>query len=67
MELTEELKAKIDAMSYMEMLGQWRFAEVGSPWFQGEVGKYFSDSMFGKRDADPEAAVAASKAIGWGR
>ena len=65
MDLTEELKQQIDAMSYEEMLRKWRFAPVGDPIFQGSVGKYFSTRMFALRDADPAGAVAASKRIGW--
>ena len=66
MKLTDELKQKIDNMSYADMLAKWRFAPIGDNLFQDDSGKYFSDRMFALRDAKPEAAVAASKAIGWG-
>ena len=67
MNLTPELKEQINAMSYMDMLALWRFAPPGDEMFQGESGEYFGKCMFTKRDANPGAAVAASKAIGWGR
>ena len=35
------LKAQIDVMSREEMARRWRFAPVGDPMFQGEVGDYF--------------------------
>lgn len=66
MKLTDELKIKIDSMSYTELLAKWRFAPIGDRLFQDESGAYFSDRMFALRDAKPEAAVAASKSIGWG-
>lgn len=65
MKLTPELKAKIDAMTYTEMLGKWRFAPLGDELFADESGEYFGYRMFSLKDADPGAAVAASKAIGW--
>lgn len=66
MKLTPEMKAEIDAMSYEDLLRGWRFAKIGDERFQGEVGEYWGKRMFGLRDADPAAAVAASKRIGWG-
>jgi hypothetical protein len=65
MELTDELKANIDKMSYCHMLSRWRFAPAGDEMFQGPSGEYFSRVMRRKRDDDPGAAVAASKALGW--
>lgn len=65
---TSEINDKknwIDAAPYIELLRRWRFSEGGNSWFQGEVGDYYAKVMAQKRDADPEAAVAASKAIGW--
>lgn len=65
MELTEEIKTKIDALTYAQLLRQWRFAPLGDPMFQGETGKYWGTRLSELRDADPEGAVLASKAIGW--
>jgi len=65
MKLTDETKAQIDRMEYADMLAKWRFSGIGDVIFQGESGEYFSKRMFALRDADPEAAVAASKSIGW--
>ena len=67
MKLTDELRKEIDGMSYVGMLYKWRFAPIGDELFQDESGKYFSNRMFALRDADPDAAVTASKKIGWER
>lgn len=61
----EQMKEWIDNASYESLLSKWRFAPVGSPWFQGEIGDYYSKAMAVKRSANPNAAVSASKAIGW--
>lgn len=62
------MKAWIDAASYESLLSKWRFAAVGDPFFQGEVGQYYSAAMARKRDeVGPGAAVAASKSVGWER
>ena len=65
MTLTDNLRQQIDNMDYRSMLSQWRFANIGDSMFQGESGEYFSKRMFALRDADPQAAVSASKSIGW--
>lgn len=67
MELTEENKKHIDAMSYEGLLSGWRSAPPGYPWFQGETGQYWSKRMADLR-AQPGGEgrhVAASKSIGW--
>jgi len=64
----EQMKEWIDGATYAELLSKWRFAKVGSPWFQGEIGKYYSKVMFErKKQVGEGAAVAASKAVGWDR
>ncbi|MDD4970704.1 MAG: hypothetical protein PHT07_14855 [Paludibacter sp.] len=65
--LTPGIKKQIDAMDYESMLRKWRFSVSGDPMFQGEVGKYFQEVMFKKRDALPDhERVQASKNVGWG-
>lgn len=67
MELTEELKKKIDAMSYYDMLERVRYAPAGDELFQGEAGTYLLGRMK-KMRSEPggqERHVQASKAIGW--
>jgi len=64
MDLTSENKKKIDKMSYTQLLSAWRFAPVGSPWFQGETGDYWGKRMRELRDQGADH-VAASKTIGW--
>ena len=58
---TEELKAEIDKMSQYEMCRRWRFAAMGDPYFQGEVGDYFAQKMKEKGGMTPEI----SKQLGW--
>ena len=65
MELTEELKKRIDAMSYYDMLSKWRFAPSGTLIFQGESGEYWGKVMAHKRDENPAQAVQDSKDLGW--
>lgn len=68
MELTPELKKRIDMMSYEKLLQHNRFAPIGDPMFQGNSGEYFLARM-SKLRSEPggdERHVAASKAIGWG-
>lgn len=56
----------IDNATYQTLLDRWRNAPAGDPMFQGDTGKYYSKVMATKRSAvGPDAAVAASKAIGW--
>jgi hypothetical protein len=63
--MTPEHKAWIDNASYEELLRKWRFAPIGDSFFQGDTGAYYGGALAAKRDADPDAAVAASKRIGW--
>ena len=67
MELTAEVKGKIDSMSYEELLRKWRFAPIGDPMFQGESGCYFDRRMADMRAelGGAEIHTAASKRIGW--
>lgn len=46
MKTDEELKLNIDKMSHYEMCRSWRFAAVGNPYLQGEVGDYFKKRLF---------------------
>lgn len=41
--MTDELKAKIDAMSRQQMAQKWRKAPLGDPIFQGDTGTYFKE------------------------
>jgi hypothetical protein len=64
--MNDEMKTWIDNASYESLLSRWRCAPAGSPWFQGEIGQYYKQVMFAKRDAVGGAeAVRASKAVGW--
>jgi len=65
MDLTPENKAYIDKMTYIELLSRWRFSADSNTWFQGDTGQYWSQRMTELRDIDPQAAVQASKTIGW--
>lgn len=63
----KEYKDWIDNASYEEMLYRWRFSPVdgSSLWFQGDIGEYYAQVFFRKRDADQWGAVMASKRVGW--
>ena len=61
--LTPELKSWIDSQSYETLLHTWRFAPVGSIYFQGNVGRYYAQ-MMEKRKHECDH-VAVSKNIGW--
>ncbi len=41
----EEMKTEIDNMDYEDLLRKWRMASDSDPFFQGEVGKYYSEVM----------------------
>ncbi len=62
----DEMKKWIDNANYFSLLQKWRSEPSGSPWFQGELGDYYSTVMARKRDVTPDGErVAASKAIGF--
>lgn len=66
MELTENVKKYINSLSYEELLYKWRFAPVGDPYFQGEIGKYWGNRMAEiKKQQGNDIHVQASKSIGW--
>lgn len=68
MDLTDEVRAMIDGMSYGKLLETWRYAPAGEPIFQGESGQYYADVMRERRQALPEGAHATiSKALMKGR
>jgi hypothetical protein len=68
MDLTPSNKAHIDSLSYEGLLSEWRFAPIGSLWFQGETGDYWSKRMKELRDkpGGQDKHVSASKSLGWG-
>ena len=62
----KEMKDWIDGATYEDMLTRWRWAPSGSPWFQGEIGKYFELIMSQKRkEIGPTEATRISKRVGW--
>ncbi|CAK2831347.1 conserved hypothetical protein [Vibrio crassostreae] len=62
----DEMKRWIDNASYQELLRKNRFAPVGDPFFQGDIGEYYLKVMGDKRiEIGNDSHVAASKAIGW--
>lgn len=67
--MTDEMKARIDEMSYEALLSMWRYAPVGDPLFQGDTGDYFGERMKELRSQPGGDArhVSASKSIGWDR
>jgi len=65
MDDTAAMKEWIARASYEALLERWRNAPAGSPWFCGEVGQYYQDTMASRRKEDPTEHVRASKRIGW--
>lgn len=64
--ISREVKDKIDSMSYEEMLREWRFSEIPNPLFEGDAGKYFAYHMERKKcELSESEKVAISKQIGW--
>lgn len=62
----EEMIKWIDKATYQQLLGHWRFAEAGDPFFMGEVGDYYKKRLSEKRDeVGHEEAVRVSKTLGW--
>ena len=56
----------IDKATYQQLLGHWRFAEAGDPFFRGELGDYYKKKLAEKRAEVGDAAhVSASKSLGW--
>lgn len=62
----DEMKQWINNATYEQLLRKWRFGVCGDPFFQGEVGQYYSSKLAEKRvEVGPAEAVRASKSIGW--
>lgn len=62
----DEMKEWIKNASYQEMLEKWRFAPTGDPFFQGEIGKFYSTTMAAKRqEIGLDMASRISKRVGW--
>lgn len=63
-----DLKEWIDDASYEELLRRWRFAPSGDPFFEGEMGEYYSRKIAERRkEVGEEEHTRVSKKIGWGR
>ena len=45
MKLTEDNKKIIDKKTYGALKYGWRKFPIGSPWFQGETGRYWSKCL----------------------
>lgn len=45
----EEMRRWIDESSYEALLQYWRFAKVGDPFFQLQIGEYYQEVMFRKK------------------
>jgi len=62
----EEMMDWIDNATLEQLMCEWRFAPVGDPLFQGEVGKHYKEVMRRKKDeVGHDQHVATSKNIGW--
>ena len=65
MKLTSELKAEIDGKSVYDLLHRVRFGPIGDTMFQDESAAYWLKRLSELRAENPDAFVAASKAMGW--
>lgn len=64
----EVMKAKIDLMSYAEMLARWRFSPMGDPYFLNETGKYFLERMaVVRKKIGDKKHFTISKSLGWNK
>lgn len=65
-EIGRKAKEWIDSQDYEGLLRRWRFSHAGDPMFQGDIGDYYKTQMLKLKDQiGPEAAVQASKNVGW--
>lgn len=56
----------IDNASYEDLLRKARFAPIGDPYFQGELGSYFMTAMMLRRaNLPPGEHTTTSKRVGW--
>ena len=63
--MDESMKNWIDDADYESLLSKWRNAPAGNPFFQGDIGKYYTKAMAEKRSQVGNAEhVRASKSIG---
>lgn len=62
----EEMKKWIDNATYDQLLGHWRFAPAGDPFFIGEVGEHYKKVMSKrKQEVGLAGHTATSKSLGW--
>lgn len=62
----QQMREWIDNATYRQLFNHWRFAPVGDPFFQGEVGKYYTKIMMQKkREAGDAEHTRISKELGW--
>lgn len=64
--LPEEVRAAIDAMTYEDLLRKWRFSDGQDPLFKGASGRYAGQVMRRMRNENPGLHAKASEAVGWG-
>ena len=64
--MTPAQKEWIDKATYQQLLEKQRFSCGDDPFFQDpEAWEHFSGTMVKLRNANPAAAVLASKNLGW--
>ena len=62
----DQMKIWIDTASYEELLRKTRYAPIGDPFFQDELGVYFRKVRQRKKaEVGIEEAIRISKKIGW--
>ena len=62
----QEMIVWIDNASYEQLFRKMRFAPIGDPFFQGDVGKHFMKVFsIRRKEVGPAEHTATSKRIGW--
>ena len=66
MNTEKSMRVWIEQSNYKQLLTQWRWGDLGSDFFRGEVGAYFRETMFKKKQIiGDEAAIRISKEVGF--
>lgn len=65
MDLTDEMKARIDRLSHYDLLKKIRFAKIDDLEMRGTTGEYWLQTYRRKRDENLLQAIEDSNKLGW--
>jgi hypothetical protein len=60
----DEMKEWIDTATREQLLSKWRFAKLGDPFFQTEIGEYYANVLFNPKNKSTDFDKV-SKKVGW--